>query len=298
MLKNFTDLLERVKSIEPRTVSVAVAQDEAVMSAVRDAAKIGFIKPVLVGDGAKIREIGDKIGFTDYELVDCPDEAEAMKTAVELVRNKKADVLMKGIVNTAVYMRGVLNKEYGLRTGNLLSLLAVYEMPQYHKLIYCSDSGINVAPDLEQKKVIMRSALNAMKNLGFENPNVAILTANEMVDPKVISTVDAAALVEMVKKGELPPCTAEGPIAFDVAFDKHAAEHKGIDSKIAGDVDLLIFPNIEAGNIMGKSWLQFNGAKWAGIVLGAAAPVILGSRSDTPEIKINSIALACLAAAK
>lgn len=298
MLKNFTDLLERVKSIEPRTVSVAVAQDEAVMSAVRDAAKIGFIKPVLVGDGAKIREIGDKIGFTDYELVDCPDEAEAMKTAVELVRNKKADVLMKGIVNTAVYMRGVLNKEYGLRTGSLLSLLAVYELPQYHKLIYCSDSGINVAPDLEQKKVIMRSALNAMKNLGFENPNVAILTANEMVDPKVISTVDAAALVEMVKKGELPPCTAEGPIAFDVAFDKHAAEHKGIDSKIAGEVDLLIFPNIEAGNIMGKSWLQFNGAKWAGIVLGAAAPVILGSRSDTPEIKINSIALACLAAAK
>lgn len=298
MLKNFTDLLERVKSIEPRTVSVAVAQDEAVMSAVRDAAKIGFIKPVLVGDGAKIREIGDKIGFTDYELVDCPDEAEAMKTAVELVRNKKADVLMKGIVNTAVYMRGVLNKEYGLRIGNLLSLLAVYELPQYHKLIYCSDSGINVAPDLEQKKVIMRSALNAMKNLGFENPNVAILTANEMVDPKVISTVDAAALVEMVKNGELPPCTAEGPIAFDVAFDKHAAEHKGIDSKIAGEVDLLIFPNIEAGNIMGKSWLQFNGAKWAGIVLGAAAPVILGSRSDTPEIKINSIALACLAAAK
>ena len=205
---------------------------------------------------------------------------------------------MKGIVNTAVYMRGVLNKEYGLRTGNLLSLLAVYELPQYHKLIYCSDSGINVAPDLEQKKVIMRSALNAMKNLGFENPNVATLTANEMVDPKVISTVDAVALVEMVKKGELPPCTAEGPIAFDVAFDKHAAEHKGIDSKIAGEVDLLIFPNIEAGNIMGKSWLQFNGAKWAGIVLGAAAPVILGSRSDTPEIKINSIALACLAAAK
>lgn len=118
-------------------------------------------------------------------------------------------------------------------------------------------------------------------------------------DEAVMSAVrDAAALVEMVKKGELPPCTAEGPIAFDVAFDKHAAEHKGIDSKIAGEVDLLIFPNIEAGNTMGKSWLQFNGAKWAGIVLGAAAPVILGSRSDTPEIKINSIALACMAAAK
>lgn len=185
-----------------------------------------------------------------------------------------------------------------MRTGRLLSLLAVYELPQYHKLIYCTDSGINVAPDLAQKKVILTSALEAMKNLGFENPKTAMLTANEMVDPKVISTVDAGALVEMVEKGEVPSCIAEGPIAFDVAFDKHAAEHKGIDSKIAGDVDLLVFPNIEAGNIMGKSWLQFNGAKWAGIVLGAAAPVILGSRSDTPEIKINSIALACLAAAK
>ena len=298
MLKNFAELLEKVKSIEPRTVSVAVAQDEAVMSAVRDAVKIGFIRAVLVGDGEKIKEIGEKIGFTDYTLVDCKDEAEAMKKAVELVRNKEADVLMKGIVNTAVYMRGILNKEYGLRSGKLLSLLAVYELPQYHKLIYCSDSGINVAPDLSQKKTIMESALLAMKNLGFENPKTAILTANEMADPKVVSTTDAAALVEMVKNGELPSCIAEGPIAFDVAFDKHAAEHKGIDSKIAGETDLLIFPNIEAGNILGKSWLQFNGAKWAGIVLGAAAPVILGSRSDTPEIKINSIALACLAAAK
>lgn len=298
MLKNFADLLEKVQSVPPRTVSVAVAQDEAVMSAVKEAAHLGFIQPVLVGDGKKIQAIGEKIGFQGYQLIDCPDEGEAMKRAVELVRNKKADVLMKGIVNTAVYMRGVLNKEYGLRTGNLLSLLAVYELPQYHKLIYCSDSGINVAPNLEQKKVIMHSALLAMKNLGMDCPNVAILTANEMVDPKVLSTVDAAALVSMVEKGELPGCVAEGPIAFDVAFDKHAAEHKGIDSKVAGEVDLLIFPNIEAGNILGKSWLQFNGAKWAGIVLGAAAPVILGSRSDTPEIKINSIALACLAAAK
>lgn len=298
MLNNFQDLIEQVKKIEPRKVSVAVAEDEAVLTAVRDAANLGFIKPILVGNKEKICKIADKIGFLEFQVIDCENEEEAMKTAVSLVKNKEADVLMKGLVNTAVYMRGILNKEYGLRTGRLLSLLAVYELPQYHKLIYCTDSGINVAPDLAQKKVILTSALEAMKNLGFENPKAAMLTANEMVDPKVISTVDAGALVEMVEKGEVPSCIAEGPIAFDVAFDKHAAEHKGIDSKIAGDVDLLVFPNIEAGNIMGKSWLQFNGAKWAGIVLGAAAPVILGSRSDTPEIKINSIALACLAAAK
>ena len=298
MLKNFNDLIERVKSVEPRTVSVAVAEDEAVMTAVRDAVEIGFIKPILVGNKAKIDEIAEKIGLKDYKAINCEDEAEAVKTAVTLVKNKEADVLMKGLVNTAVYLRGILNKEYGLRMGRLLSLLAVYELPQYHKLIYCTDSGINVAPDLAQKKVIMTNTLEAMANLGFENPKTAILTANEMPDPKVISTVDAAALVEMVANGEIPSCIAEGPIAFDVAFDKHAAEHKGIDSKIAGDVDLLVFPNIETGNALGKSWLRFNNAKWAGIVLGAAAPVILGSRSDTPEIKINSIALACLAAAK
>lgn len=296
MLKNFSDLIEKVRSVPPRTVSVAVAQDEAVLTAVRDAAALGFIKPILVGDEAEIRRIAGKIGFTGFEVVHRADETEAVRAAVELVRAHKADVLMKGLVNTAVYMRGILNREYGLRTGRLLSLLAVYELPQYHKLIYCSDSGVNVAPDLAQKKDILTNALLAMKNLGFERPKVAMLTANEMVDPKVQATVDAAALVEMVNNGQVPSCIAEGPVAFDVAFDAHSAAHKGIDSKIAGDVDLLLFPNIEAGNIMGKSWLQFNGAKWAGIILGAAAPAILGSRSDTPEIKINSIAMACLAA--
>ena len=298
MIKNFAELQERVRSSEPLVVSVAQAADQEVLLSVKAAADQGFIKPVLTGDRERIEELCGRIGLKPLEILQAGTEEEAVERAVRAVHDGSAQVLMKGLVNTSVYMRGILNREWGLRTGRLLSMMAVYEAPGYHKLLFCSDSGINVAPDLEQKKVIMRSALNAMKNLGFENPNVAILTANEMVDPKVISTVDAAALVEMVKKGELPACTAEGPIAFDVAFDKHAAEHKGIDSKIAGEVDLLIFPNIEAGNIMGKSWLQFNGAKWAGIVLGAAAPVILGSRSDTPEIKINSIALACLAAAK
>ena len=141
----------------------------------------------------------------------------------------------------------------------------------------------------------MTNALLSMSSIGIKNPKTAILTANEMVDPKVQSTMDAFELVKMVKEGEIPKCIAEGPIAFDVAFDEQAAKHKGIDSKISGDVDLLVFPNIEAGNALGKSWLRFNDAKWAGIVLGATNPIILGSRSDTAEIKVNSIALACLA---
>lgn len=295
MIKDFKELIEVVKKLDPFTVSVAVAEDEAVMTAVRDAAKIGFIFPILVGDQAKIDKIALKIGFDNYRVVHCEDSDVAVRKAVELVRNKEADVLMKGLVNTSVYMRAILDKEVGLRTGRLLSLLAVYELPMYHKLLYCTDSGINVAPNLNQKKEMLYNALTAMKRIGVENPKAAFLTANEMVDPKIPSTTDAAALVEAVSSGELPSCIAEGPIAFDVAFDKHAAEHKGIDSKVAGDVDLLLFPNIEAGNVLGKSWLTLDHAKWAGIVLGAAAPVILGSRSDTPEIKINSIALACLA---
>lgn len=295
MIRDFDDLLNQAKSIERVTVSVAAAEDEAVLKAVKYSVDLGFVKPILVGDKNKIDLIARNIGLTDYEVVNCKSPEESVKKAVELVKTNKAKVLMKGLVNTSTYLRGILDKENGLRTGRLLSLLAVYELPQYHKLLYCTDSGINVAPYLKQKKDIMTNALLSMSSMGIKNPKTAILTANEMVDPKVQSTMDAFELVKMVGEGEIPQCIAEGPIAFDVAFDEHAAKHKGIDSKIAGDVDLLVFPNIETGNVLGKSWLRFNDAKWAGIVLGATNPIILGSRSDTAEIKVNSIALACLA---
>lgn len=295
MLKNFDDLLQQAKKLKKVKVSVAAAEDEAVLTAVKYARDLGFIDPILVGDEEKIKSIASKIELKNYEVVNSTSAEESAKIAVKLVKENKAKVLMKGLVNTSVYLRAILNRENGLRSGRLLSLLAVYELPQYHKLLYCTDSGINVAPDLKQKKDIMTNALLSMKSIGIENPKTAILTANEMLDPKVQSTVDADALVKMVNNNEIPSCIAEGPIAFDVAFDEHAAKHKGIDSKIAGDVDLLVFPNIETGNVLGKSWLRFNNAKWAGIVLGATNPVILGSRSDTAEIKVNSIALACLA---
>ncbi|MGI6095452.1 MAG: phosphate acyltransferase [Lachnospiraceae bacterium] len=298
MIRNFHELLEKAKGEKARTVSVAVAADRVVLETIRDAAEIGLIHPILVGDGEKIDAIAAEIGLSGYRLVDAPDETEAVEKAVRLVHDHEAEVLMKGLVNTSPYLRGILNKEWGLRTERLLSMLAVYEHPKYHKLIYCSDSGINVAPDLMQKKDIMTNALLAMKNLGIENPKTAILAANEMPNDKVAASYDAVRLVEMVKNKEIPPCIAEGPLSLDITFDRHAAEHKGFASEVSGDPDFLVFPSIEAGNLLGKSWLYFDQAKWAGIVLGASAPVILGSRSDTPEIKINSIALACLAADK
>ncbi|MCT4593416.1 MAG: phosphate acyltransferase [Anaeromicrobium sp.] len=296
-MKNFSEVIEKVKSLDPFIISVAAAEDKELLLALKAAAHMGFVKPILVGNVEKIQSICDEIGLKPYDIVAGESPEDSAKVAVSLVKSGKAQVLMKGLVNTSVYMRAILNKEKGLRTGRLISMLAVYELPGYHKLLYCTDSGINVAPTLAQKKDILNNSLIAMKGIGVTNPKVAALTANEMVDEKIQSTVDAKGLVDMVGNGEILPCTIEGPIAFDVAFSKDAAHHKGIDSKIAGDCDMLVFPNIETGNALGKSWLHFNNAKWAGIVLGATNPIILGSRSDTQEIKINSIALGCLASA-
>ncbi|MDO4710403.1 MAG: bifunctional enoyl-CoA hydratase/phosphate acetyltransferase [Peptostreptococcaceae bacterium] len=294
MIKNFDDLISKAKKKKISNVAVVAAEDESVLEAIKISQEYGFVHPILIGDRMKIDMIAKKIELTNYEVVD--ETRDPARKGVSIVRSKKADILMKGMINTSEYLRAVLNKEHGLRSGRLLSLLAVYEVPQYHKLIYATDSGVNVAPDLEQKKDILTNALLAMKNIGFGDPKVAILSSNEIPSEKIPSTMDAVALVDMAKKGEIPTCIIEGPIAFDVAFDKAAAIHKGIDSAIAGDVDVLLFPNIETGNVLGKSWLHFDHAKWAGIVLGAKVPIILGSRSDTPEIKVNSIALACLSA--
>ncbi|MPM10194.1 Phosphate acetyltransferase [bioreactor metagenome] len=293
-MRNFTELLEQASACPAFTVSVAAAADEELLRAVKIAADMGFVKPVLTGNIDVVARLCKEIGLDPLAILHAADDQEAVAKAVETVRSGSSQVLMKGLVNTSIYMHGILNREKGLRTGRLLSMMAVYQNPDYHKLLFCSDSGINVAPDLQQKKDILTNILLATKALGLDCPKVAALTANEMVDPHIQSTVDAAGLVEAVTKGEVPPCMIEGPIAFDVAFDPAAAHHKKIKSKITGDVDILIFPNMEAGNILGKSWIHLSHSPWAGIVLGATNPIILGSRSDTAEIKLNSIALACL----
>ena len=293
---NFDSIVAKAKAMPPVSVCVAAAEDRSVLEALHRAAMLGIARPLLVGDAAKICTIAAEIGMRDCEIVDCPTPEASTAKAVEQVREGKARLLMKGMVNTSIFMRAILNREAGLRTGNLISLLAVYELPGHPKLIFGTDSGINTAPNLEQKANILSNALKALHNMGLTLPKVAILAANEMVDPKIPSTTDAKGLVEATQEGRFPPCVVEGPMALDVIFDKIAAEHKGIESRVSGDVDLLLFPNIETGNALGKSWLHFNKAKWAGIVLGAAAPVILGSRSDTAEIKLNSIAMGCLSA--
>ncbi|WP_409227202.1 phosphate acyltransferase [Gudongella sp. SC589] len=295
MIKDFKELIERASRQDRVTIAVAGAQDAEVIEAVSMAENLGLVEPILVGNKGEIEKIANGMGLSNYRVIHGETPEESSSEAVNLVRSGEAKVLMKGFVNTSIYLRAILDKANGLRTGRLLSLLAAYEIPQYHKLLYCTDSGVNPSPDLEQKKVILQNSLMALQGFGMEMPKVAALAANENVDQKIQSTVDADGLVNMAKRNEVERCIIEGPMAFDVAFDPKAAAHKGIDSKITGDVDLLLFPNMETGNSLGKSWLLWNNAKWAGIILGASAPVVLGSRSDTAEIKLNSIALACLA---
>lgn len=296
MLHSFRELLDRASSGPKHRLCVAAAADKEVLETVKMAETMGFASAVLVGDEQKIAPLATAVGLNEHIIIHCPEVEQTANKAVEALKAGQADVLMKGKIGTPTYMRAILNSATGIRAGGLLSALAIYEMAAYHKLIFCSDSGINVAPNQEQKKKILHNALQAMNKLGVTNPRVAVLAASETVDPKVQTSVDAVELVAMVQRGETPPCIIEGPIAFDVAFSQAAAKSKGITSAISGEVDLILAPNIETGNALGKSWLTFNQAKWAGVVLGATHPVVLGSRSDTPEVKINSVAMACLLA--
>ncbi len=297
MLQNFNEVLAWARRPGRMAISVAAAQDKDVLQAVKLAQDNGLARPLLVGDAAAIRPLMVEVGLpADTPVIDEKDMNKAALTAVSLVRKGEAQVVMKGLINTSDFLKAVLNAEVGLRTGRLLSHLAVFEAPGEPKLLFQTDGGMNIAPTLAEKKDILVNAMLAMRALGIEHPNVAVLTANEQVNPRMPATTDAQALVAMAEAGELPPGIVEGPIAFDVAMNPEAARHKGLTSRISGQVDLMLMPNIETGNALGKAILYYGKAKMAGIVLGATNPIVLTSRSETAEGKLYSIALACLAA--
>lgn len=295
MYNSFHKLIEEAKKNAPVTISVAAAQEQGVLEAIKAAEEIGLAKAILVGDKRLILKMISDVGLSNnMVIIDIPDPDQAALKAVEIVHDGQAQVLMKGLINTSNFMKAVLNREKGLRSGRILSHFAALEVPEEKKLIFHTDGGINIAPDLNQKRQILISSLAALKALGLSRPKVAVLAANEQVSPKMKATVDAAALVAMARAGELPECDIEGPMAMDVAASKEAAEHKGIASKIAGDVDLFLFPSIEAGNLVAKSLIKYAKASNAGVILGATHPIVLVSRSDKAESKLNSLALASL----
>jgi phosphate butyryltransferase len=292
---NYHEIVAEIKKRSLVRISVAVAQDREVLAAVKLAQDAGIAEAILVGDASIITPMAEEIGLPDNTLIiHEPETAKAVLKAVSLVKNGQAQVLMKGLINSSDFLRSVLHKEAGLRTGRLLSHLGAFEIPGQEKLLFITDGGMNIAPTLLEKKKILINAMLALHAMGITEPKVALLTANEVVSEKMPATVDARALVEMSIAGELPSGIVEGPIALDVAVSLEAAKHKGIDSKIAGKVDLMVVPNIETGNALGKSLIYFAKSKMAGIVLGATHPIVMTSRSETPEGKMNSIALACL----
>lgn len=295
MYRNYQQVIEAAKHKGRAMISVAAAQDAEVLEAVKMAQDAGIAQAILVGDAALIAPMLETVGLpANTPVINEPDVIKAALKAVSLVHSGQAQVVMKGLVNSSDFLKAVLDKTEGLRTGRLLSHLAVFEIPGQERLLFVTDGGMNIAPTLDEKKDILINAMLALHDMGIAEPNVALLTANEQVNPKMPATVDAQALADMSLAGALPPGIVEGPIALDVAVSTEAAKHKNITSKISGKVDLILVPTIETGNGIGKTLIYYAGAKMAGLVLGSTNPVVMTSRAETAEGKLNSIALACL----
>lgn len=298
MIKNFSDVLEKVKLLETKKIAVAVAQDQPVLEAIMDAQKNGIVDAILVGDEAKIKEVASKIGMdlAKFEIVHESNPIKAAIKAVELVSTGKADMLMKGLIDTANFLRAVLNKEVGLRTGKLMSHVGVFEIPKFDRLILLTDAAFNMYPELKDKVDIINNAVVVAKALGIETPKVAPICAVEVVNPNMQATLDASILTKMNDRGQIKGCIIDGPLALDNALSEEAAAHKGICSPVAGKADILLMPNIEAGNIMYKTLTYTTDCKSGALLVGTSAPVVLTSRADSHETKMNAIALAALVA--
>jgi len=295
MLKTLSDLVDIAKEKNIRRLAVAAAEDKAVLEAVKDAHQEKIIQPVLVGDQEKIESIAKEVGLdlANAGIVDNKNgSSESARIAVSLIREGKADVLMKGMVSTGPLLKAVLDKENGLRKGGTLSHVAFFESQYYHKLLGVTDAAMNVAPEFEEKVQILNNAVEAFHKLGVSNPKVAVVGAVETVNPKMEATTHAAIMKTMNARHQINGCIVDGPLALDNAVSKEAARHKGIDSDVAGDCDIILTPDIEAGNILYKSLNFLGGATAAAVIMGAAVPVVLTSRSDNKKSKMLSIALA------
>ena len=299
MKQGFDDVITKVKNYSMKKIAVAAAQDSAVLEAVREAKAQGIADAVLVGDEAKIREIaaGLDMDLTGYRI-DEPDLVQASLKAVKLARDGEVDMYMKGLVDSKNFLKSVLDKEVGLRTGGPLSHVCVFDIPGIDRLLFLTDVAFMTYPTLEDKVNIIKNTVPVCRACGIENPKVAPLAAVEVVNPKMPVTVEAAELTKMCEEGQITGCIVDGPLSLDLAIDPEAAKHKGAtDRKIQGDADILLFPDIHAGNLVYKCLVHtVPGIKNGCILTGTKVPVILTSRSDTFETKVNSIALAAVVA--
>jgi len=296
-------LIDKAAQVSTNTVAVAAAEDLEVMEAVIAALEQNLAKFILFGDEEKIKSIikekHPNISELNLKVVNADSNVSAAELAVKAVFNKEANVLMKGNIPTNILLKAVLNKEYGLRTGNVLSHIAAFEVPGFNRFTIITDAAMNIAPDLEQKAQIIKNAVSIARSIGIDVPKVAPVAAVEVVNPAMQATLDAAALTVMNKRGQILDCIVDGPLGLDNAVSALAAEHKGIHSEVAGSADILLVPTIEVGNVLYKSLIYFANAKVGAVIAGAKAPIVLTSRSDSAESKLYSLALAlCCATSK
>ena len=300
MLHNFDELLDAARARGPVSIAVAAAHDPDVIEALKRARELQLAEGILVGKGSEIRALAREAGFDipDSQIVNESDPATAARQAIALVREGRAGLLMKGKISTASLIRAVLDKDAGLRTSRQLSQVIVFRVPGFERLMLLTDAAINIAPTLAQKAELCRNAIEVAQAIGIEKPNIAALCALEFVNPEMPATVDAAALSAMNRRGQLPGCYIEGPIALDAALSKFAAERKGISTPVAENTDIFLAPDIEAANILYRAITYFAKAETGGIVLGARAPMVLLSRAELAETKVRSIAIGILAATR
>ena len=298
MLKNFEQLLKQASKCSDKKIAVAAAADPDVLLAVENARQQGIVGAILVGDETQIKKYADanNIDSTNYEIIHCEDAAESALIAAKQVASGKASVMMKGLVDTSVFLKAVLDKEIGLRTGKLITQVTVFEIPNRDEFILISDPAITMAPDVAQKKDIIDNACFVAHRLGYASPMIAPICAVEKLNPKMQATVDAQELHEMNARGEITGCYVSGPISLDVALSKEAAAHKGYKDKIGGQANILLMDDIESGNVLYKSVVYLAGGVGAGVVMGAKCPIVLTSRADSDISKFYSIATAVLIA--
>ncbi|GLV62212.1 phosphate butyryltransferase [Bacillus mycoides] len=294
-------LIDQAAGQPKKTVAVAVAEDHEVIEAVAKAIKLQLAQFRLYGNQEKIMGMLQEHGLQTsehIEVIAVKSSAEAAELSVKAVRNGEADVLMKGNIPTANILKAVLNKEWGLRKGSVLSHVAAFEVPNYDRLIFVTDAAMNIAPDVTQKAAIIQNTVEVARAIGIDLPKVAPIAAVEVVNPAMQATIDAAMLTQMNRRGQIKNCVVDGPLALDNAVSQIAAEHKGIVSDVAGKADILLVPTIEAGNVLYKSLVYFADAKVGAMIAGAKAPIVLTSRADSAETKVYSLALAVATASK
>ena len=296
MLRTFDEVLNKAKDYGPKKMAVASAGAEYVLKEVEASLKEKLTDSILVGDKKENIRIDNEMSIDpgNYEIIDKTDKTEATRCAVELVRNKKAFILMKGMIGTARILKAILDKEIGLRTNRMLSHVYTLQIKGYDRLLTMTDGAMSISPNLEQKAQIIQNAIYYAHSMGIEKPKVAVVAALELVNPDMPATIDAACLAKMCERGQIIGGIVDGPLGFDNAISREAAKHKGVKSPVSGEVDIVLVPNIESGNIFAKGLVYLANAVPAGLLLGAKAPVVLVSRSDSAQSKLYSIALGVL----